>query len=69
MFRTWKAKESDESLTAKDCISLLRALQKDNDVKEILKALEKVENTKIPSNRRQRRTLNFIASKIGSQGG
>ena len=35
MFREWKAKESDGSLTTKHCIILQKALQKDNDVKEI----------------------------------
>ena len=75
MFRKWNAKESDGSFTAKDCISLLNTLQKDNDVKEILKALEKVYNIKIP--RQQATTKDFelhgeqdwVASRIGNQVG
>ena len=69
MFRKFKAKEFDASLTVKYCISLLRTEQKDNDLKEILTAREKDENSKIPSDRRQRSTLNFMASKIGAQAG
>ena len=54
MFRKLKAKKFDGSLTAKYCIGLLRNLQKDKDVKEIHKTLEKVENIKIPSNQVER---------------
>ena len=41
-----------------NCINMLNDLKKKNDVKEIMKMLEKSEAFELPKNRRQRRTMN-----------